>query len=76
MQEVTVLLLGHGNALQHQDDRSPRRTNIDRLVGGIQYQYRRVQRVHITLLMNADANAEDGSGNTMPSVVRARIVSV
>src|SRR6202023_1311093 len=76
VQEMTVLLLGHGNALQHQDNRTPRGADIDRLVGGIQHQDRRVQRMHITFLMNAHANAEYGSGDTMPSVVRARIVPV
>ena len=53
VQEVSVLFFGHGDALQHQHDGAARRTNVDRLVGGVQHQHRLMQRVAIAFLMHA-----------------------
>ncbi len=53
VQEVSIFFFGHGNALQHQHNRTARGTNVDRLVGGVQHQHRQMQRVAVTLLMHA-----------------------
>ena len=54
MQEVSVLFFGHGNALEHEHNRASRRADIDGFVGRIQDEHRRVQRVRIAVLMEAE----------------------
>ena len=53
MQEVPILFLRHRDALQHQHNRTARRTHVDWLVGRIQHQHRRMQRMTVALLMHA-----------------------
>ena len=43
MQEVSVFLLGHGHAFQHQNDGPARGANIDRLIGSVEHQHGCVQ---------------------------------
>ena len=53
MQEVSVFLFRHSHALQHQHDRPAGGTNIDGLVGRVQHQHRRVQRVAVAFAMRS-----------------------
>jgi len=53
VQEMSVFLFGHGDALQHQHNRTARGANVDGLVGGVQHQHRLMQRMAVILLMHA-----------------------
>ena len=53
MKKVSILLFRHGHALEYQHDRAPGGAHIDRLIGRVQHQHRRVQRLRIALLMKA-----------------------
>src|SRR5208282_6355906 len=53
VQEVSIFFFGHGDALQHQHNRSARGTNIDRFIGGVQHQHGLMQRVAIAFLVHA-----------------------
>lgn len=75
MQEVAILFLGHGNTLQNQHNRPARRAHINWLVRCIQHQYRRMQGMHVAILMDTDPHAKDGRGNSMPTAI-SRIVPV
>ena len=47
MQKMAVFLFGHGNTLQHKDESAPCRTDIDWLIGGIQDEDGRQQRMAV-----------------------------
>jgi len=53
VEEVSIFLFGHGDALEHEDDGAARGADIDWLVGGVQHQDGLVQGVAVILLMHA-----------------------
>jgi hypothetical protein len=48
MEEVTIFFLRHGNALEHENQRTARGADIDGLVRCIQYKHRRKQGMSVT----------------------------
>ena len=59
VQEVSVFLFGHGDALEHEDDGAARGAHVDRLVRGVQDEDRRVQGVAVALLVEASGQERD-----------------
>ena len=53
VQEMTVLFLGHRDALEHKHNGATRSAHVDRLVGGVEHEHGRVQRVAVAVLMSA-----------------------
>ncbi|MBV8051805.1 MAG: hypothetical protein JOZ80_11490 [Acidobacteriaceae bacterium] len=49
MKKMTILFFGHGNTLQNQYDGTTRSTDIDRFIGGVQHEHRRVQHMAINI---------------------------
>src|SRR5512133_2103603 len=54
MKEVPVLLLGHGHALEDENDGAARGTDVDGLVAGIEHQYGRGHRLVGMVLRHRD----------------------
>jgi len=52
VQKMTVLFLGHSNALQYQDDGAASGADIDRLVRCVEHQNGRMQSMAVAILMS------------------------
>src|SRR5215469_14982023 len=73
VQEVSVLFFGHGHTLEHEYDGAARGADIDRLVGGVQHQYRSVQCVAIA--SGASSSSSSSTRATSSFRVRATIAT-
>src|SRR5262245_21483030 len=52
LQEMSVLLFGHGHYLEHKNNRAASRADIDRLIGSVQHEHRGVQCLAVARLMS------------------------
>jgi hypothetical protein len=59
---MPILFLGHRNPLENQNQRAPRRTNVDRFIGRIQNEDRREQSMPISRAMWSDRRREMSGG--------------
>src|SRR5579862_337695 len=60
VQEVAVLLFGHGHAFKNEHEGAARSADIDRLVRGVQDKHRRVQGISIAVAMRRRGWKEPG----------------
>jgi hypothetical protein len=59
---MPILFLGHRNPLENQNQCAPRRTYVDRFIGGIQNEDRGEQGVPVSSAMWSDRRREMSSG--------------
>ena len=60
VQEVSVLLFRHGDALEHKNQGAAGGANVDGFVGCIQDEHRRVQRVAVAIAMHGRRRKQAG----------------
>src|SRR5579863_7643629 len=72
MEKVSVLFLCHCDPLQHQDDSTARRADVNRFVRSIQHQHRRMQ--HVRTFALGTHGCYQWGGHVSPSHAAHRIV--
>ncbi len=61
VEEVSIFLFGHGHAFENQDEGTAGGADIDRLIGGIQDEHGRVQRMAVAVAMHGGGRKQAGS---------------